>query len=440
MTPSGMWSTVCKLAEQTPPTRNRYVDFLRAVSICVVVFGHWLVSLPSIVDGEWHVADVLRVEPWFHWLTWAFQVMPVFFIVGGYSNSVSWSSAMRKGTDFSTWAAARLQRLVGPLMPLLIFWSILAVIMRQLGVEPALMRVASQAALIPIWFLAVYILVTIATPLTHRLYRNIGVASFWAFALVAALVDLIAFSRDLPLLRWANYGFIWLAVHQLGYMWQDGRMAGPRRALPWAFGGLGLLVLLVTVAGYPISMLTVPGQAISNSRPPTLALLALGTFHAGVLLTLEAPARRWLQRIRPWALTVLVNSRIMTLFLWHLTVMILLVGVSMQFDGIGLRAEAGSAEWWISRVPWIILMLTVLLVFIALFGHYEQPSKHKAPATLPTWRVVTGSILLCFGLALMATGGITDEGPIGLRLEAVLPAFVGMFLALPGVSFRRRSA
>lgn len=59
--PSGMWSAARALAAQTPVTRNRYVEFLRAISICVVVFGHWLVGLPAIVDSVLRDVEVMRV-------------------------------------------------------------------------------------------------------------------------------------------------------------------------------------------------------------------------------------------------------------------------------------------------------------------------------------------------------------------------------------------
>ena len=285
-TSSNIWSAARSIAKKTPSSRNRYVDFLRAVSICAVVFGHWLVSLPVVVDGTLQSAEVIRVLPWTQWLSWAMQVMPVFFVVGGYSNSVSWLSAQRKGLEYGDWAATRMQRLVGPLVPLLIFWIVFAVVMRQLGVGHDLMRAASITALIPIWFLAVYILVTALTPLTHRFYRAIGAASFWVFASGAAVMDFLAYSYEMPALRWANYAFVWLAVHQLGFMWQDGLLAGPRKALPLALGGLGLLVVLIKFMGYPVSMLTVPGETFSNSRPPSLALLALGVFHTGLLLAI----------------------------------------------------------------------------------------------------------------------------------------------------------
>lgn len=43
---SGLWGRALGMAEQAPATRNRYVDFLRALSILAVVVGHWLVAPP----------------------------------------------------------------------------------------------------------------------------------------------------------------------------------------------------------------------------------------------------------------------------------------------------------------------------------------------------------------------------------------------------------
>ena len=41
-----IWAQASVLAVKTPESRNRYVDFLRALSICAVVFGHWLMAAP----------------------------------------------------------------------------------------------------------------------------------------------------------------------------------------------------------------------------------------------------------------------------------------------------------------------------------------------------------------------------------------------------------
>ena len=40
------------MAAKTPPERNRYVDFLRAISIAVVVLGHWLMAVITVQGGR----------------------------------------------------------------------------------------------------------------------------------------------------------------------------------------------------------------------------------------------------------------------------------------------------------------------------------------------------------------------------------------------------
>jgi hypothetical protein len=118
----------------------------------------------------------------------------------------------------------------------------------------------------------------------------------------------------------------------------------------------------------------------------------------------------------------------MTLYLWHLTVMIILVGLAHYGGDIGLTSSPGSVAWWLSRLPWMVMLLTVMLLFIAVLGRFEQPRKHQSHPSLSTWRVVAGSVVLCSGLALLVTGGISDQGPVGLRWPAVLPTLVGLFL------------
>ncbi len=41
-----LWSQAAAAAARTPGSRNRYVDFLRALSILAVISGHWLVVAP----------------------------------------------------------------------------------------------------------------------------------------------------------------------------------------------------------------------------------------------------------------------------------------------------------------------------------------------------------------------------------------------------------
>jgi hypothetical protein len=423
--PTAAWSRAKALAARTPPSRNRYVDFLRAVSIGVVVLGHWLMAAPSLAGERFTLGDML-VERWAQWLTWAFQVMPLFFVVGGYANAASWEAARRSGLPYGAWASARVRRLIGPVVPLLLVWSALALVAPALGAPTGLVQLGSQVAFIPTWFLAVYVGVAILAPATLAAWRRFGLGSFLALAIGAAAVDAGGFAGGLDGLRWANYAFVWLGVHQLGFLWRDGRMAGPARSLPWAACGGLALIFLVSLAAYPVSMISVPGEDVSNSRPPTLALLALGVLHAGVALALEGPVRRWLERPGPWAATVLVNGRIMTVFLWHATALIAVVGAAHAAGGIGLRLAPDSAAWWATRPLWIAASLVVLALLVALFGRFERPDG-GAVRSFPAWRSVAAAAAACAGMTAIAIGGIV--GAAGLRGWAIALVLAGALAA-----------
>jgi hypothetical protein len=430
------WNRARRLADQTPTARNRYVDFLRAASILVVVIGHWLMAAPSLEGGRFSLGDMLRLAPWSQWLTWAFQVMPLFFIVGGYANGISWEAAQRRGERYGVWLTGRLRRLVVPVVPLLLAWTVLAVAARPLGVPPAMVEIGSQVAFIPTWFLAVYVMVVVVAPGMHWLWRRFGMISFCGLALGAVLVDTVAFAGGVGWLRWANYAFVWLGVHQLGFAWREGRLAGPARSLACAAAGLASLTVLVLAASYPVSMITVPGEELSNSRPPTVALLALGMLHAGLVLTFETPVRRWLARLGPWTATVLVNGSIMTLYLWHATVMVLAVGLLYWLGGFGLRAEPASGVWWATRPLWIVPLLAVLSGFVATLGRFEQLGRADPSAARAAWISIAGAVSVCGGMAALALGGIGASNVLGIRGGVLLLTFVGVFLAagrLPGV-------
>jgi hypothetical protein len=85
-----------RLAEQTPAHRDRHVDLLRAIAIVIVVVGHWLAVHVSY-DGTLRGDSVLALVPWTRPLTWLFQVMPVFFLVGGFANVASLASHRERG-------------------------------------------------------------------------------------------------------------------------------------------------------------------------------------------------------------------------------------------------------------------------------------------------------------------------------------------------------
>ena len=428
-----IWTQAMGLAARTPEARNRYVDFLRALSICAVVFGHWLMAAPYINEGTIVISNMLEHQPWTRWLTWGFQVMPVFFLVGGYSNGISWQSALKKGQSYSEWLQLRLQRLVGPVLPLILLWMVLAAGALQFGVHPTMVKVSSQMALIPIWFLAVYVIVVVLAPAMFGAWKRFGFLSFGVLAALAVANDLLFFA-GFKSLGWLNYAFVWLAVHQLGFAWRDGYLAGARQGIAWMAGGLLTLGGLIVLGPYPVSMVSVPGHEISNTLPPKVTLLALGIAQCGLLLSMEKPMRRWLAKLTPWTWVVLINSMIMTVFLWHLTASTLSIGVALLLNDVGLKALPGSGSWWMLRPVWIAVYLLALLPFALLFGRFERSAVAKT--IYPPWRLVTSAILCCAGLALLALDGVAGDGVLGLKQWALLLPFAGALLA--GINPLRR--
>ena len=94
--------------------RNRYADLLRVVAIGGVVYGHWLLVSVTYRSGQLSGLDALDYVSWGRWLTWLFQVMPVFFLVGGYVNAQSWMAHHARGETWTRWVRDRAMRLLWP--------------------------------------------------------------------------------------------------------------------------------------------------------------------------------------------------------------------------------------------------------------------------------------------------------------------------------------
>lgn len=429
----GMWAKATDVAEQTPADRNRYVDLLRALSISAVVMGHWLIAAPAFMGGIASMDHLLQIQPQAQWLTWLFQVMPVFFFVGGYSNGVSWDGAQAKGLRYSFWLESRLRRLLGPTIPLVLLWAALGIVGYHLGLSEKMIRVASQISLVPTWFLAIYFVIVMFVPVTRALWRKLGLLSVILPFALAVIGDIVYFNTQYQWYGWFNYFFIWGAVHQLGYAWQQGRFGGVGPSLCLAILAASFLLLLTLFGPYPISLIGVPGAEFSNTTPPKLPLIALGLTQIGLLLALEGPARRWLANIKVWTATVLVNGFIMPIFLWHSTVMILIIGFCFWLLPVALSVQPGSGLWWAYRPMWILAYFTIMMISLPLFMWLERKigggsSKHNTGLA-----VIIFGLGMCAGLAIMAGVGVAGNGAFGLNWLAILLPIVGVIgLSLVG--------
>ncbi|NNJ03439.1 acyltransferase [Streptomyces sp. PKU-MA01144] len=424
-----MGSRVRALAEATPDTRDRYVDLLRVLSLGTVVLGHWLMAAVT-ADG---VGNLLVVVPELQLLTWALQIMPVFFFVGGFSHALSYRSLRRRhpaGDGTSLYAAflrARLRRLLRPTMVFVLVWGAAALLVQLLGGGGGLTGVSLRLVTQPLWFIGIYLAMVSFTPPLLKLHERYGWGAFGALVAGAVLVDVLRFALGVPFVEFLNFAFVWLAVHQLGFLRADGRLR-----LPSALAATGLAgaALLVAAGPYPLSMVGMPGEKVSNMAPPTLALLCHGLWLVGAVELLRGPGARLVARPRLWRGVVAANGVAMTAFLWHLTAMLGVYGALLA-AGVTLP-EPASAAWW-AQTPLRIAaaaLLTALLV--AAFRGFEQPS--PAPVRPGSGPLAALGITLCLfgvlGLSMVGFAGLLEGRTATLIAVPVsAPAAVGMALA-----------
>ncbi|MDH3247571.1 MAG: acyltransferase, partial [Acidimicrobiia bacterium] len=190
-----------------------------------------------------------------------------------------------------------------------------------------------------------------------------------------------------------------------------------------ALGGFTSLASLIVLGPYPVSMVGFAGSTVTNSNPPKVTLVALGVFQFGLAMMLEKVAQRRLERVPAWTKVVAVNGSIMTLYLWHLTAMVAVVGLLLLAGGPGLGFGVGTATWWITRPVWLALMTVVTLPFLIAFGRFERPRTDNRPAP-PAWKPVLATLAACAGLGLLAARGIADAD--GLNVVALMLPLAGV--------------
>ncbi|MFE1982837.1 acyltransferase family protein [Streptomyces mirabilis] len=435
-----MASSAHALAEATPASRDKYVDLLRVASLGTVVLGHWLMAAVSVRgDGRAEVGNLLAVEPRLQLLTWALQVMPVFFFVGGFSHALSYRSLRRKAGEnggaalYSVFLRARLQRLLRPTVVFIGVWGALALALQLAGREGGLLDVSLRLVAQPLWFIGIYLAMVAFTPPLLRLHERYGWGALGGLAAAAGLVDVLRFGFGVPYVEFLNFAFVWLAVHQLGFLRADGKL---RRPYLLAGAGLTGAVLLVAYGPYPLSMVGMPGEKISNMAPPTFALLCHGLWLVGGVESLRGPARRWLRRPRVWRAVVAANGVSMTAFLWHLTAML---GVYGALLALGVRLpEPATGVWWAQVPVRVVVAGAVTALLVTVFRRFEQPSAvvlgesgvSPAGARPAAALGVTLCLFGVLGLSMVGFGGLLEgRTAVLVAVRVTAPVAVAMTLA-----------
>jgi hypothetical protein len=334
-----------------------------------VVLGHWLITgLVRRPDGEIVAPELLATVPWTQWLTLGFQIMPLFFLAGGHAAGGSWTRARSAGGTVAGWVGRRTVRLLLPATAYSGLVLLAVGVCAWLGVDRATLAQAGWAMAMQFWFLPVYLLLSSLTPAMYALHERwgtrvplgMGAIGFGVGALVAAAGS--PRSGGVETVGALNYLLVWGVVYQLGFCWRDGLLGGGGRraaAVALAVGGGAAFAALVGPGPFPVSLILVTGQELSNADPPSAAMLAWAVAQVGVALLVAPVVRRVLERARVERAVRVLGAGSMALYLWHM-LPVLIVAAAFYLPGLAPEPGFGSAAWWVLRAPWLLVLGGVL--------------------------------------------------------------------------------
>ncbi|MEX1008935.1 MAG: hypothetical protein WD271_13965, partial [Acidimicrobiia bacterium] len=296
-----------------------------------------------------------------------------------------------------------------------------------------------------LWFLGVYLFV-IATSRWQVRLAEFGLPAVAALVAVIALVDIGRFHVTGGIAV-ANFLLVWFMAATLGLVVRDRVGRGARVFACTALAALSLNVALVALLPYPISMIGMPGEPISNMAPPTLAL----ALHSVVLISLVGLVWPWLDRLcarpRLWQAIAAAGAAAMTVYLWHLTA---LVGITVLEHEVGFtRGSIDDIGFWLATPlhTFAILATTLVVVGVAVFFEHRPvpwlerpgtgaPASPASPAS-PAWSALAAAGVVACGcgfLVLAATGmGGFPFGRVTSYMELPLTPGLGFGLLIAGV-------
>jgi hypothetical protein len=363
--------TAASLAAATKADRNRAVDLYRVIAMVAVAVGHWLAMVAVSDNGEMVAGNALEFVPSLSWATWLLQVMPLFFVVGGFSSAISLDAHNRANGRPQDWIAARFRRMLPPAVTLAGVWLVAVGIGTAVGQTELAIQGAAAAA-IPLWFLANYTIDTALAPFVLPRFRRNPVA-FGGLILGSFLFFEALRIADVAALPQINWVLGWLSFQMLGMAWRDGLLPTGRRLVAIA-GGFWVAALTAVLSGGPwaISMVNFPGMENSPTNPPTLSLLLFGTAYSLTAIHFAPAISAWLaERPKAWAAVIGANTVAMSVYLWHMTAAIIVTAAVQMTVGLP-EVMVGSAAWWYLKIPMVLASMLVLAPIVVLVSGVER--------------------------------------------------------------------
>ena len=398
------------------PTRDPVLDLVRAGCLVVVVVLHAMMAGITVDAGGIHIVNALEDQDWFTPVTWFVQVMPLFFVVGGFAGITQWRRMRNRGATAVEFVHGRLNRLARPAFLAFAVIGAALAFAAVAGVPAELLAQVGYRMGQPMWFLGAYLGTAALVPLLARAHDAAPKTTLAGLLAVAFAVDLLVIGTGIAALGFLNLAFVWLALQQLGFWYADGwlRDRSSGQLLGGALAALGVLLVITTAGPYSANMLV-------NLNPPTLCLVLLGLAQLCLVTVARPRLRSWLERPRVRRSVDVLGNCSLTVYLWHMPALVLVAALLLV-----LRApwpELFGAAWWLTRIPWIAAIGVVVAALVAVVGRFERrprSARHRAGAATTVLSVLTA---ISGVAAVLVTGFTVASAALGAGL---LAAAVGL--------------
>ena len=399
------------LEKPTVIERDSAVDLVKAACLIVVVGLHAMMAGITVGEDGLAITNALEGHPIFAWATWAVQIMPLFFLLGGFSSMTQWRRMKARGATAGEYIRQRVHRLAHPaLLPLAVIIGSLAAV----AIAGVSNEVVSQVGFRigqPLWFLAVYLGCAGFIPLMANLHDRAPKRTLFGLLAAAVIIDTLVAVFQAPLLGAFNFLFVWLFVQQLGFWYADGWFLRRNRTVLFAMflASFGLLVVLTLVVGYSTDMYV-------NLNPPTICILVLGVGQIS-LFSWAHPYLQKLSRVPSLASAAGgINANSMTIYLWHVPVVVI-VALTMLTANFPLP-EPLSDQWWQTRPLFFAAIAVGLIPVVLLVALYDRTRKKSDETATPPWLAAIKVFLAVAGVGVILIFGFTPvpSAAIGLAL------------------------
>jgi hypothetical protein len=332
--------------------RDRVIDLVRSGATTTVVLYHWIFTIVVWRQDGPHPDNPIGYVSGLWCLTWVLQVLPLFFMAGGYTHSLAWAKNRDTPHAWRRFVVRRAGQLLGPALLLVGVVTGIVTLIATLhdGNDPWVTR-GVVLILSPLWFLIVFLILVVTVPIWDALHRRFGELVPVALAVCAMAVDVVRFRYRIHGIAFANLVFVWAACHQTGWLWPRLRTAIPRFGHTLMLVGFAGLIGLTNMGLYPKSMVGTTSKVdkFSNMGPPTLPIIALFVLQLGIIVAGRDRLAVWADKPRVKAGVAWMSRNAMPLFLWH-SVGFASFYALMRFTWV--VPESPSALWWVTRPLW----------------------------------------------------------------------------------------